>query len=192
MAKDNKEIGRFDLTEIPPAPRGMPQIEVAFDIDADGILHVSAKDLQSGKEQKIRIEAKSGLSEAEIKRMLKDAEEHAEEDKKKKEEVEIRNEADTLVFRAQKALTDHKEKIPAPLAADIQSRIDAVKKALEAGDTGLIKQASDELSTYMQKIGEVMQQQAAAAGPQPGPQAGPSAKPDIEEADVEIVDDDKK
>ncbi len=104
MAKDNKEIGRFDLTDIPPAPRGMPQIEVAFDIDADGILHVSAKDMQSGKEQKIRIEAKSGLTEEEIKRMLKDAEEHAEEDKKRKEEVETRNEADSLAFRAQKAL----------------------------------------------------------------------------------------
>jgi molecular chaperone DnaK len=191
MAKDNKEIGRFDLTDIPPAPRGMPQIEVAFDIDADGILHVSAKDLKSGKEQKIRIEAKSGLSEAEIKRMLKDAEEHAEEDKQKKEEVEIRNEADGLAFRAQKALDDHKDKIPANLAADIQSRVDAVKKALEGTDIHLIKQASDELNTHMQKIGEAMQQQGSQPGSAPGPQSA-SDKPDIEEAEVEIVDDDKK
>lgn len=188
MAKDNKEIGRFDLTDIPPAPRGMPQIEVAFDIDADGILHVSAKDLQSGKEQKIRIEAKSGLSEAEIKRMLKDAEEHAEEDKQRKEEIETRNEADGLAFRAQKALNDYKDKMPANLATDIQSRIDAVKKALEGTDTHLIKQASDELNTYMQKIGEAMQQQPGSA---PGPQPA-SEKSDIEEAEVEIVDDDKK
>ena len=188
MAKDNKEIGRFDLTDIPPAPRGMPQIEVAFDIDADGILHVSAKDLQSGKEQKIRIEAKSGLSEAEIKRMLKDAEEHAEEDKQRKEEIETRNEADGLAFRAQKALNDYKDKMPANLATDIQSRIDAVKKALEGADMHLIKQASDELNTYMQKIGEAMQQQPGSA---PGPQPA-SEKSDIEEAEVEIVDDEKK
>ena len=103
MANDNKEIGRFDLTDIPPAPRGMPQIEVAFDIDADGILHVSAKDMATGKEQKIRIEAQSGLKEEDIKRMLRDAEVHAEEDKKRKEEVEVRNEADTLVIPSQKS-----------------------------------------------------------------------------------------
>jgi molecular chaperone DnaK len=193
MAKDNKEIGRFDLSDIPPAPRGMPQIEVAFDIDADGILHVSAKDLKTGKEQKIRIEAKSGLTEAEIKRMLKDAEDHAEEDKQRKAEVETRNEADALAFRAQKALTDYKDKIPAELASDIQSRVDAVKKALEGTDIDRIKQASDDLNTFMQKIGEAMQGQQSQ-GPS-GPGAGSSAsqdKPDIEEAEVEIVDDDKK
>ena len=127
MAKDNKEIGRFDLTEIPPAPRGTPQIEVAFDIDADGILHVSAKDLGSGKEQKIRIEAKSGLDETEINRMVKDAEEHAEEDKQKKEEIENRNKADSLVFQAEKALKDYKDKIPDHLAKEIQDRIDKEK-----------------------------------------------------------------
>ncbi len=191
MAKDNKEIGRFDLSDIPPAPRGMPQIEVAFDIDADGILHVSAKDLKTGKEQKIRIEAKSGLTEAEIKRMLKDAEDHAEEDQKRKAEVETRNEADALAFRAQKALTDYKDKIPADLASDIQSRVDAVKKALEGTDIDHIKQASDELNTFMQKIGEAMQ----GAQQQQGPAAGQTAsqeKPDIEEAEVEIVEDEKK
>jgi molecular chaperone DnaK len=192
MSKDNKEIGRFDLSDIPPAPRGMPQIEVAFDIDADGILHVSAKDNQTGKEQKIRIEAKSGLTENEIKRMLKDAEEHAEEDKLRKAEVETRNEADALAFRAQKALTDYKDKLPANLASDIQSRIDAVKKALEGTDMDMIKQASDELNTYMQKIGESMQHAQQGAGPAA---AGPSAskdKPDIQEAEVEILDDEDK
>ncbi len=186
MAKDNKEIGRFDLTDIPPAPRGMPQIEVAFDIDADGILHVSAKDMQSGKEQKIRIEAKSGLSESEIKRMLKDAEEHAEEDKKKKEEVEIRNEADSLAFRAQKALTDYKEKLPEQLREQIQSRIDNVKKALEGQDSASIKQASDELNMFMQKMGEAMQQAPNTSGP------AAQSKPDVQDAEVEIVDDDNK
>ena len=190
MAKDNKKIGNFDLSDIPPAPRGVPQIEVAFDIDADGILHVSAKDLQTGKEQKIRIEAKSGLSKDEIDRMVRDAEEHAEEDKQKKAEVETRNEADALAFRAEKALTDYKDKIPAELASDIKSRVDGVKKALEGTDMDRIKQASDELNTFMQKIGESMQSQQ-----QQGPSAGPSdaqAKPDIEEAEVEIVDDEAK
>ncbi len=191
MASDNKKIGNFDLTDIPPAPRGMPQIEVCFDIDADGILHVSAKDLQSGKEQKIRIEAKSGLSESEIKRMLKDAEEHAEDDKKKKEEVEIRNEADSLAFRAQKAITDYKDKLPEELMQQIQTRIDSVKKALEGQDSTVIKHASDELNTFMQKMGEAMQQAQQNAGPAAS-QAEPNKGPDIQDAEVEIVDEEKK
>ncbi|NRA90589.1 MAG: molecular chaperone DnaK [Simkaniaceae bacterium] len=206
MAKDNKEIGRFDLTEVPPAPRGSPQIEVAFDIDADGILHVSAKDLGSGKEQKIKIEAKSGLDEAEIDRMVKDAEEHAEEDKKKKEEVETRNKADSLVFQAEKSLTDYKDKLPETLTKEIQTRIDALKKALEGTDSGAIEKATEELNTYIQKIGEELQKQGgqapggpseAGAPPPPG-SAGPDAsaaeskEPEIEEAEVEILDDEDK
>jgi molecular chaperone DnaK len=187
MAKDNKEIGRFDLTDIPPAPRGMPQIEVAFDIDADGILHVSAKDMQSGKQQKIRIEAKSGLSESEVKRMLKDAEEHAEEDKKRKEEVEARNETDSLAFRAQKSLDEYKDRLPADVASQIQSRIDAAKKALEGTDTAAIKAAHDALAAQMQKIGEAMQAQ-----PQRGAEPPKAAQSDIEEAEVEILDSEDK
>ncbi len=192
MAKDNKEIGRFDLSDIPPAPRGVPQIEVAFDIDVDGILHVSAKDLSSGKEQKIRIEAKSGLDEHEIKRMVRDAEEHKEEDKVKKESIEARNEADALVFRAEKALADYKDKIPSDVASDVQSRVDAVKKALETDDAAKIKAATHELSSHMQKIGESMR------GATPPPGAPPHQEPpkeekknDIEEAEVEILDDDE-
>ena len=199
MAKDNKEIGRFDLTDIPPAPRGMPQIEVAFDIDANGILHVSAKDKQSGKEQKIKIEAKSGLSDEEVKRMLRDAEEHQEEDKKRKEEVETRNEADSQAFRAQKALDDHKDKIPKDVAQTVQGKIDAVKKALEENNPSSIKAAHDDLSAHMQKIGEAMQAQAGAEGahqqtPPPGAGGGnqKSGNPDIEEAEVEILDDEDK
>lgn len=198
MAHDNKEIGRFDLTDIPPAPRGIPQIEVAFDIDADGILHVSAKDIQSGKSQKIRIEAKSGLSESEVERMLKDAELHKEEDRKKKEEVEVHNEADSLAFRAEKALQEYKDRIPAEVASDIQSKIDAVKKALESKETSAIKKASEELNQHMQKIGEAMQQgqqqQGGATPPPSGGQEQSSKKsnPDIEEADVEILDDEEK
>ncbi len=192
MARDNKEIGRFDLTDIPPAPRGTPQIEVCFDIDADGILHVSAKDIQSGKSQKIRIEAKSGLSDSEVKRMLKDAEEHAEEDKLKKEMIETRNEADALAFRAQKSLDEYKDKLPADVVSDIQNHIDKVKKALEGEDSAAIKKATEELNTHMQKIGEAMQK--AGAGAQGPTASGPSSqsgekKPDIEEAEVEILDD---
>ncbi len=191
MAKDNKEIGRFDLTDIPPAPRGMPQIEVAFDIDADGILHVSAKDMQSGKQQKIRIEAKSGLSEQEVKRMLKDAEEHVEDDKKRKEEVQVHNEADALAFRAQKSLDEYKERLPAQLVSEIQGKIDAVKKALESKDVAGMRQATEALNTCMQKIGEAMQQQAGSPPP-PQQDSSSSKKPDIEEAEVEILDDENK
>jgi molecular chaperone DnaK len=189
MARDNKEIGRFDLSDIPPAARGMPQIEVCFDIDADGILHVSAKDTKTGKEQKIRIEAKSGLSDDEVKRMLKDAEEHAEEDKKKQEEIELRNEADSLAFRAEKSLKEYKDRLPENIVSDIQSKVDAVKKALESGDLAQIRSAKDELNEHMQKIGESMQN----AGPAPEqPQGASQDKPDIEEADVEILDKDGK
>ncbi len=194
MAKDNKEIGRFDLTDIPPAPRGTPQIEVCFNIDADGILQVTAKDKQSGKEQKIRIEAKSGLTDEEIQRKIKEAELHAAEDKQRKEEIEVRNEADTLSFRAQKSLNEYKDKLPANIVSDIQSRIDALKKALEGQDTAQIKAKTDELQQHMQKIGENLsgaQGPGAAPGPEAsGPQAG-SKKPDIEEAEAEIIDDHK-
>lgn len=192
MANDNKEIGRFDLTDIPPAPRGMPQIEVSFDIDADGILHVSAKDIQSGKEQKIRIEAKSGLSEADIERMVKDAEVHAAEDKVKKEEVDAKNEADALVFRAEKSLKDFKDKLPKEVVSEIQSKVDACKQALKDGPVDKIKSTKSELEQSIQKIGESMQQQAAS-GQTPPPGANPEAEKaseneNIEDAEVEIVD----
>lgn len=201
MADDNKEIGRFDLTDIPPAPRGTPQIEVSFDIDADGILHVSAKDNASGKEQKIRIEASSGLDESEIERMVKDAESHKDEDKKRKEAVEIRNEADSLAFRAEKSLTDYKDKLPEDVSKEIQEKIDGVKKALEGEDISAIKAAKEALESHMQKIGEVMAQAAGQAGEAAGPngQEAPgaessqakSSEEEIEEAEVEIIDDNK-
>lgn len=202
MATDNKEIGRFDLTEIPPSPRGTPQIEVSFDIDADGILHVSAKDLGSGKEQKIRIEAKSGLSEGEINRMVKDAEENADEDKKRKENVEVKNKGDSLVFQAEKALKDHKDKIPEQLAKEIQGKIDTLKKALESSEIAAINAATTDLETYIQKIGEEIQKHAGAqqqqAGPGgPGPMGGEAPEQEekkeeeIEEAEVEIIDEEK-
>ncbi len=204
MAKDNKEIGRFDLTDIPPAPRGTPQIEVAFDIDADGILHVSAKDKQTGKEQKIKIEAKSGLSDEEIKNKVREAEIHAEEDKKKKEEIEVRNEADALCFRAEKSLKEYKDKLPAQIVKEIQEKVDNVKEALKGTDHQAVKAASEELQQHMQKIGEELAKAQgsagaegqAGAGPQPNQKAGQGQskenKPDLEEADVEIMEDEKK
>lgn len=207
MADDNKEIGRFDLADIPPAPRGVPQVEVAFDIDADGILHVSAKDMSSGKEQKIRIEAQSGLKEDDVKRMLKDAEVHAEEDKKRKEEVDLHNEADALSFRATKALNEYRDKLPKDVVDDVQSKIDAVKKALESKDSARIRSAKQELESHMQHIGEAMakasgagahasagqqQQEQPQREQQQQQQRGGSDKDNIEEAEVEIIDDDKK
>jgi len=200
MANDNKEIGRFDLTDIPPAPRGMPQVEVAFDIDADGILHVSAKDMASGKAQKIRIEAQSGLREDDIKRMVRDAEDHAEEDKQRKEQAETRNEADALVFRAEKALKEYKDRLPQDVVSDVQGKIDVVKKALEGSDIAQIKRAKEELEAHMQHIGEAMAKATpggASAGPAPGAESGqqqqqePPKQDNIEEAEVEIIDDEK-
>lgn len=195
MARDNKEIGRFDLSDIPPAPRGVPQIEVAFDIDANGILHVSAKDRATGKEQKIKIEAQSGLNKEDIEKMVKDAELHKEEDRKRKEEVEVKNEADALVFRAEKALKDYKDKIPADIASEIQGKVDACKKAIEKGESAAIKATMQDLNTHMQKIGEVMQK--AGAQEQAGPAAGSpppkeEKKDNIEEAEVEVIDDEDK
>jgi molecular chaperone DnaK len=205
MANDNKEIGRFDLSDIPPAPRGMPQIEVAFDIDADGILHVSAKDHASGKEQKIKIEAQSGLTEEEIKSKVRDAELHAEEDKKRKEEVETRNEAEALQFRASKSLEEYKDKIPKDIADDVQSKIDEVKKALEGGDIARISKAKKELESHMQHIGEAMSKAGTAQGADGGhahsdgahhaggaQQGGNKHEEKIEDAEVEIIDDNKE
>ncbi len=196
MAKDNREIGRFDLTDIPPAPRGMPQIEVAFDIDADGILSVSAKDKQTGKEQKIKIEAKSGLNEEQIKQKVREAETHAAEDKKRKESVEVKNEADSLCFRSQKSLDEFKEKIPANVASEIQALIDNLKKAMETSDTALIKAKTEGLQKGIQRIGEELQKQGAhnpgkeVNTSSQGKKEGKNKASDVEDAEVEILDED--
>jgi molecular chaperone DnaK len=201
MANDNKEIGRFDLSEIPPSPRGVPQIEVAFDIDADGILHVSAKDINSGKEQKIRIEAASGLSEDDIKKAIRDAEDHKEEDKKRKDEIELKNQADSLVFHSEKELAKYKDKLPSDVVSDIQSRIEKLKEALSGSDMGKIKSAKEDLEKHLQRIGESLQakgghQEAPHAHehetPHPHEEAPKSSNNGIEEAEVEIIDDDEK
>ena len=178
MAADNKKIGNFDLADIPPAPRGTPQIEVAFDIDADGILHVSAKDKATGKEQKIRIEASSGLSEDEINKAVNDAEAHKEADKKTREKIDLKNEADALVFRAEKSLKDYADKIPADVKKAIEEKIEATKEAIKTEDSDKIKAAKDELNQTIQKIGESMQ---GAAGGAPGADAAAGAGPQTQD-----------
>ncbi len=159
MAGDNKSLGRFNLDGIPPAPRGMPQIEVTFDIDANGILSVKAKDKTTGKEQSIRIEASSGLSEAEIEKMRKDAEANADKDKEKKDLVEAQNATDQLVYAAEKALKDYGDKVGDDIKKNVQEKIDAAKTARAGTDTAAIKSASEALSTAMSAIGHAMSQQ---------------------------------
>ncbi|MCK5332512.1 molecular chaperone DnaK [Candidatus Parcubacteria bacterium] len=162
MAVDNKSLGRFMLDGIPPSPRGVPQVEVAFDIDANGILHVKAKDKATNKEQSIRIEASSGLSDEEIEKMTKDAEAHAEEDQKKKEQIEVKNNADTLIYTTEKLLRDSGDKIKEDDKKSIEEKVEALKKVKEGDDIELIKKASEELSAEAQKIGTAMYQEQAA------------------------------
>ncbi len=196
MARDNKEIGRFDLTDIPPAPRGQPQIEVSFDVDANAILNVSAKDVVTGKQQSIRIQAKSGLSEDEIQRMLKDAEKNADADKKRKEEIEVKNESDSLVFRAQKELNTYKDRLPKEIADAIQTRIDALKKAVDSNDVDGMRRAQEELNQHLQKMGESLKNATNTGGGTPPPPQGGNANTgkadNIEDAEVEILDDEAK
>jgi molecular chaperone DnaK len=164
MASDNKQLGRFILDGIPPAPRGMPQVEVSFDVDANGILNVKAKDKATGKEQSIRIEARSGLSDADIEKMKKEADLHGEEDKKKKEAVEARNIADQIVYTAEKALRDNKDKVPEDVKKSVEGKIEGLKKVKDGQDLGAIKNATEELSREMQKIGEAMSKAGASTG----------------------------
>ncbi|HTJ00355.1 MAG TPA: molecular chaperone DnaK [Dongiaceae bacterium] len=205
FARDNKTIGKFQLTDIPPAPRGVPQIEVTFDIDANGILHVGAKDLGTGKEQKITITASSGLSKDEVEKMRKDAEAHAEEDKARKEEVEVRNEADNSVYRTEKLLKDSADKIAAGDKKKIEDAVAAVKDALKGSDSAAIKSASEKLNETWQAVSQELYKAAAAsAQANKGGAAGtppPGAEPKAEEKkdgkdegpiiDAEVVDDKK-
>ena len=168
MAADNKTLGRFILDGIPPAPRGIPQIEVAFDIDADGILHVSAQDKASGREQKITITASSGLSKEEVDNMVQDSERFAEEDRKRKEEVEARNNADSVAYSAEKTLREHGDKVPADVKSEVEGKIAAVRSALQGQDVARILSTTQELNESLQKIGATMyeQQQASQAPPE--------------------------
>ncbi|MGA7828057.1 MAG: molecular chaperone DnaK [Geobacteraceae bacterium] len=195
MAGDNKTLGNFELTGIPPAPRGVPQVEVTFDIDANGIVHVSAKDLGTGKEQSIRITASSGLSQEEIDKMVRDAEAHAGEDKQKREMIEARNHADSLIYSTEKSLKEFGDKIDAGEKQKIEDGIAAVKKAMEGNDATAIKTATDELTQASHKLAEAVYSQAqqAGAGQEEGeaaPQEGGTDEK-VVEAEFEEVKDDK-
>jgi molecular chaperone DnaK len=194
MAADNKLLGNFDLTGLPPSPRGVPQIEVTFDIDANGIVSVQAKDKATGKEQQIRIQASGGLSEADIQRMVKEAEANAEADKKRREIVEARNGCESLVHQVEKNLSEHGEKLGAQEKGEAESAMAAAKSALEGTDAEALKQATERLSQAAMKIGEVMykaEAEAAQAG-SAGPQAGANPNEKVVDAEFEEVDDKKK
>jgi molecular chaperone DnaK len=183
MSADNKSLGKFVLDGIPPAPRGVPQVEVTFDVDSNGVLKVTATDKSTGKEQSIRIEASSGLTEADIERMKKEAEDHAGEDAKKKELIEARNIAEQMVYTAEKALKDHGDKVPAEVKSDVEAKIASVHEAKATDDVTAIQTAASALSDAMQKIGEAM----AAAQPSADTQsAAPeaSAEGNVRDADV--------
>ncbi|MEX2179873.1 MAG: molecular chaperone DnaK [Gemmatimonadaceae bacterium] len=203
MARDNRTIGKFQLTGIPPAPRGVPQIEVGFDIDANGILHVSAKDKATGKEQKIRIEASSGLSDGDIDRMVKEAEKNSVDDKKKREEIDARNRLDSMTYEVEKNAKEWSDRLPAELKTKLDGAVERARKALRGDDLAEITAAQEELSKVFAEAGQsfyAQNQQAADAGAPPADGAageagapGDEAKPeDVVEADYEIVDEQKK
>jgi molecular chaperone DnaK len=204
MASDNVSLGMFNLVDLPPAPRGVPQIEVTFDIDANGILNVTAKDRGTGKESKIRITASTKLSKEEKERLIKDAEQFADQDKKKREEAELRNNADSLVYTAEKTKTDLAGKITQEQTRKIDTAVAALKDALASNDMTQVKAKSDELQKVLQEIGTMVYQQAAAeyakqqgqqqpgqgpeAGPQPPPSGGPGPEGSGEEKVVDSED----
>jgi molecular chaperone DnaK len=206
MAKDNRTLGRFDLVGIPPAPRGVPQIEVTFDIDANGIVHVSAKDLGTGKEQKIRIEASGGLGDEEIDRMVKDAESNAEKDKQERELVEAKNESDTLVYSMEKMVKDNEDKLEASEKQSIESAIEELKKAMEGNDLNAIRTAKSNLEqashafaqrvyqdASQQQAGQPGAEEAGGAGQGPADEsAGGEGEEKVYDADYEVVDDEEK
>jgi molecular chaperone DnaK len=187
MASDNKLLGQFDLVGIPPAPRGVPQIEVTFDIDANGIVNVSAKDKASGKEQTVRIQASGGLTEADIQRMVKEAEAHAEEDKRRRELVEARNQADAVIYTVEKSLRDAEGRVPPGVKSEVEQAISQVKDAMKGEDVPRIKQATERLSQATMRLGEAVQQGAASASPE-GSSPGTQSESDVVDAEFEEVD----
>jgi molecular chaperone DnaK len=192
IAAYNKKLGMFDLTGIAPAPRGIPQIEVSFDIDANGIVNVSAKDLGTGKQQSVQITGGSALPKDDIEKMVRDAEEYAEEDRKRREEAEVRNQADSLVYQTEKFLGENEEKVPEDIKSEVREALAEVKKALESNDTEAIKTASERAAQVSQKMGTAIYQQAQAqqASSQSESADGSSSgtQDDDEVVEAEIVD----
>jgi molecular chaperone DnaK len=199
MARDNRTLGKFHLTGLPPAPRGVPQIDVTFDIDANGIVNVTAADKATGKEQKITITASSGLSKGEVDRMMREAESHADEDRKRKEEIEMRNQADQAAYAAERMVKDAGDKLPAADRQSIESAIEELKKAIEKNDTAEIKRRLETLTAMQHKAAETMYRAASTAGATPGGHAGetegsaPGAGRDTGDViDAEVVEEEKK
>jgi molecular chaperone DnaK len=194
LARDNRTLGRFHLDGIPLAPRGVPQVEVTFDIDANGMVNVSAKDKGTGKEQKISITSSSGLSKDEVDRMMREAEANAAEDKTRKEEIETRNQADQAVYAAEKMLKETGDKLSASDKQPVVAAMDEVKKALEKNDAAAIKSALERMTSAQHKLAEVLYKQAAP-GSAPGADGGAAPGPDAPKSDIidaEVVDDGKK
>jgi len=190
MARDNRTLGKFNLSGIPSAPRGVPQIEVTFDIGSNGIVNVSAKDLGTGKEQKITITASSGLNKEDIDKMVREAESHAEEDKRKREEIEVRNQADTLTYNTEKVLNENKEKLSAEDVKAVEDAIKETREAIDSNNTALIKEKMEALNKASHKLAEIMYQKASAAGPQtppppPGGEAKSGGQEDVVDAEFE-------
>lgn len=185
MARDNRQLSRFSLVDIPPAPRGVPQIEVAFDIDANGIVSVSAKDLGTGKEQKITVQASTKLSEDEINRMVKDAELHQEEDRKKREQIQARNALDSMIFQAEKMIRESGDKLPADLKGEVESAVAAAKTKLDSEDASVIEAAKSELESKMHKLAEQLYKSAQASGEAGKAEGGETGK---KKSDSDVVD----
>ncbi|SPU25497.1 chaperone protein DnaK [Bifidobacterium bifidum] len=195
FARDNKPLGTFELTGIAPAPRGVPQIEVTFDIDANGIVHVSAKDKGTGKEQSMTITGGSGLPKDEIDRMVKEAEAHEAEDKQRKEDAETRNQAEAFAYSTEKLVNDNKDKLSDDIVKEVTDKVNALKEALKGDDTDKVKTAQGELMTSAQKIGQVLYAQqgaegAAAGAGAAGASAGSASGSDDDTVEAEVVDDD--
>jgi molecular chaperone DnaK len=200
MARDNRMLGVFQLIGIPPAPRGIPQVEVTFDIDANGILNVTAKDKATNNEQKITITSSSGLSKDEVEKMAKDAESHAAEDRKRKDEIDARNRADSMVYQVEKMLKDHRDKISAEDAANVEAALEGARKAMSGGSVEDINKAADNLTQASHKLAEVMYK-SSTGGPQGGPTPGSDGagapkeekkKEDVVDAEFVDVDDKNK
>mgnify|MGYP000243867051 CR=1 FL=1 len=187
FTRDNKSLGNFELTGIAPAPRGIPQVEVTFDIDANGIVHVSAKDKGTGKEQSMTITGGSSLSEEDIERMVKDAEEHAAEDKLRREEAETRNQAEQMAYSTEKLIKDNENKLPEDVKTEVQADVDELKAALAGEDAAAVKEASEKLATSSQKLGEAIYANQPAEGEE---EASTEADEDV--VDAEVVEDEEQ
>jgi molecular chaperone DnaK len=193
MAARNKSLGKFQLTDIPPAPRGVPQIEVAFDIDANGIVNVSAKDLGTSKEQSMTITGGTKLSEEEIEKMMTDAEAHAEEDRKRREEAEVRNQADSVVYQTEKSLKEHGDKLDEGDRKLVEDALEDTREALKGSDVDRIRHSSEQLMTASQKFAEVLYKNAPTASASTPPTGGDTTGAEGEEVvDAEVVEDDEE